>query len=499
MSSRPILCLLALLASACAVGPDFHRPVAPKGAGYLPQSLPEGTRAAPGPDAAVERFVSGGEVQFKWWHELGSPELDALVERALRANPSIPAAQAALRQALELKYAQQGAFWPSVGLDYNVERQKLAGNVASSAAPGPQGNGSTIQPPAPALPVTFTFHTAQVQVGFVPDVFGLNRRRVESLDAQAQLQRFELEATYVTLVTNVVGAAINEASLRGQREAARALVEHNEKALAILKDKSDHGYATRIELAAQEAQLAQARALLPPLDKQFEQNRDLLRALVGNLPNEELAEKIELAALKLPPELPLSLPASIIEQRPDVRAAEQALRAANAEVGVAIAQMLPQFSISGSAGGMASQFSQMFSRGGPFWTAVGDASQPVFQGGTLLHQKRAAEAALQQAAAQYQSTVLQAYQNVADSLHAVLADADALAAAAGAAQAAKLTLELTDQRMHQGYSDYLGELAAQMAYQQSVLALVQARAARFSDVAALYQALGGGWWNRGDS
>jgi NodT family efflux transporter outer membrane factor (OMF) lipoprotein len=497
---RPLLALAASIAAGCAVGPNFHRPGPPQGADYAPAPLPATTASTGDPGGTggnAQRLSMGAEVPFKWWEAFGSPAIDALVEEALRKNPSVHAAQAALRQALELKYAQEGAFYPSVTADYNFERQRLPGNTASTAAPGVQGNGQVIAPVAPAQPVTFNFQTAQLQVGFVPDVFGANRRKVESLDAQAQMQRFELEATDLTLETNVVGAAITEASIRAQIEATKAIIAHNEKAVAVLRNKFDLGFATRIDLAGQEAQLAQAQALLPPLQKQFEQNRDLLRALLGNLPNEDLGRQIDLASLELPAALPVSLPAKIIEQRPDVRAAEEELRSANAQVGVALAAMLPQFNITGTAGGVASQFSNLFSPGGPFWSAIGDVSQPIFQGGTLLHQKRAADQALKQAAAQYQNTVLQAYQNVADSLHAVVSDADALVTAVAAEQAAKLTLDLTDQRMQQGYSDYLAALAAAMAYQQAVITRVQAQAARYSDAAALFQALGGGWWNRG--
>jgi NodT family efflux transporter outer membrane factor (OMF) lipoprotein len=263
-----------------------------------------------------------------------------------------------------------------------------------------------------------------------------------------------------------------------------------------MRDKFELGFATRIDLANQEFQLAQAKALLSPLTKQFEQNRDLIRALVGHLPNQDVAETFELSALKLPAQVPLSLPAAIIEQRPDVRAAEEQLRSANAEVGVAVALMLPQFNITGAVGGTATQFSQMFKSGGPFWNLIGDVSQPLFQGGTLLHTKRAADQALRQAAAQYQSTVLQAYQNVADTLHAIIADAEALNAALAAEQAAKALLDSTHQRAEAGYTDYLTDLAAQMAYAQAVINLAQAQATRFGDTAALYQALGGGWWNR---
>jgi len=509
MGASPLSCVTLALATAaavagCAVGPNFHKPAAPAGAGYATAPLPQTTASADALGGDAQRFVTGQDLPFEWWQAFGSPALDSLVEKAFRANPNIKAAQAALRQAQELVYAQQGYFFPTVGADYTFERQKLAGNLSGTSAPGVQGDGSDIaalQNPSPNpgphnKPLYFNFHTAQFTVGFVPDVFGANRRKVESLDAQARMQRFELEATYITLASNVVAAAIQEASTRAQIAATKEIIGYNEKSLKILRDKFELGYAMRIDVAAQEVALAQARQLLPPLQKQFEQTRDLLRALIGNLPNQEIEETFDLASLKLPPQLPLSLPSKIIEQRPDVRAAEEQLRSANAEVGVAIAAMLPQFSIAGTYGGTATQFNQMFRSGGPFWTLVGDVSQPVFAGGTLLHTKRAADQALLQAAAQYQSTVITAYQNVADTLHAMLLDADALTAAAETERAAKVTLGLTHERMLDGYADSLTDLAAGTAYNQAVLNLVQAEATRFGDTAALYQALGGGWWNR---
>jgi NodT family efflux transporter outer membrane factor (OMF) lipoprotein len=252
----------------------------------------------------------------------------------------------------------------------------------------------------------------------------------------------------------------------------------------------------RIDVAAQEAALGQAKMLLPPLQLQLEQTRDLLRALVGNLPNQEVSETFEFDALELPPELPVSLPAQIIEQRPDVRAAEAQLHAANAQVGVAVAAMLPQFSITGNGGGNADQFAWLFRSGGPFSTIVGGITQPLFEGGTLLHTKRAAQAALKQATAQYQSTVIAAYQNVADTLHASLSDADALAADVEAENSAKVTYDLTRRQMEVGYVNYLALLSAETTYQQALLTRVQAQATRYGDTIALFQALGGGWWNR---
>jgi outer membrane protein TolC len=208
-------------------------------------------------------------------------------------------------------------------------------------------------------------------------------------------------------------------------------------------------------------------------------------------------ETFELDALQLPPELPVSLPARIIEQRPDVRAAEAQLHAANAEVGVAVAAMLPQFSITGAYGGNADQFAWMFRRGGPFLNLVVYATQPLFEGGTLLHRKRAADDALKQAAAQYQSSVITAYQNVADTLHQSLSDAQALSADVRAENAAKVTYDLTRRQMETGYVNYLTLLRAEAAYGQATLNRVQAQAARYGDTVALFQALGGGWWNRG--
>jgi NodT family efflux transporter outer membrane factor (OMF) lipoprotein len=330
----------------------------------------------------------------------------------------------------------------------------------------------------------------------VPDVFGANWRQVESLAAQRDAQRFALEATYITLACNVVAAAIQEASLRAQIAAVEQIIEADTRSLQILRDQFRLGFAMRIDVAAQEAALGQARMLLPPLQKQLEQTRDLIRALAGNLPNQEVPETFELDALQLPPELPLSLPARIIQQRPDVRAAEARLHSANAQVGVAVAAMLPQFSITGALGGNADEFPWLFRSGGPFWSLIGGVTQPVFEGGTLLHRERAARAALKQAAAQYQGTVITAYQNVADTLHASLSDAVALAADTRAENSAKVTYDLTRRQMEVGYVNYLTLLSADTAYQQALLARVQAQATRFGDTVALFQALGGGWWNR---
>jgi NodT family efflux transporter outer membrane factor (OMF) lipoprotein len=493
----------AALAASCAVGPDFHQPEAPANSGYAPAPLPEASTSANIHGGEVQHYVMGGDIPFQWWQLFQCPALNSLIEKAFKANSTITAAQAALAEAQELVFAQQGFFFPSVGATYQAERHKIAGNLTNDEAPGVQGNGNNLLPPlqTPGVPpytapLYYNFQTAELTVGFVPDVFGGNRRQVESLAAQTETQRFALEATYITLASNVAAAAIQEASLRAQIRATQAIITSGEKALRILRDQFRLGFAMRIDVALQETAVAQAKATLPPLQLQFEQTRDLIRALVDNLPNDDVPETFELDELHLPPEIPVSLPSKIIEQRPDVRAAAAQLHAANAQVGVAVAAMLPQFPITGSYGGNADQFSWMFRHGGPFWNLVGDVTQPLFQGGTLLHRKRAANEALKQAAAQYQSAVITAYQNVADTLHASLSDADALAAQVDAENAAKLTYDLTLRQMQVGYVNPLTLIAAETAYDQALLGRVQAQATRFGDTVALFQSLGGGWWNR---
>jgi NodT family efflux transporter outer membrane factor (OMF) lipoprotein len=492
----------ALLAGAgCAVGPDFKKPEPVQAKGYSP--TPFGDLKPSGiADGGAQRLVPGQDIPFQWWRAFECPQLDTLVEAALRASPSIASAKAALRQAQELTSAQQGSYFPAVGGSYNVERQQLAGNLGGNS-PGIQGNGTVIQtyenPNGPAPyngPVTYTFHTAEVTVSYALDVFGENRRQVESLEAQAASQRYELEAAYLTLASNVVAAAIQEASTRAQIAASEDIIESNRRALEILRGQLLLGYAAGLDLAAQEAALAQAEQAIPPLHKQLEQTRDLIRALVGNLPDEDVNETFQLSALHLPEVLPLSLPSKIVEQRPDIQAAEEQMRSANAQVGVAEANRFPQITLSGAYGGAASKFSQMFTDGGPFWNLTGNVDQTIFAGGTLLHRQRAAEQAYVQAAAQYKSTVIGAFQNVADTLHALESDADSLRAAIAAEQAAKNSLELATNQYREGYINTLTFLTFEQGYQQAVINRVQALSIRFIDAAALFQALGGGWWNR---
>lgn len=498
-SLAPLLILAAL--TGCAAGPDFKRPLAPTATSYAPAGLiPEATESAPVLAGESQRFNLTADIPFDWWTLFQSPQINSLIKRAFKANPSIDSAQAALHQAQEYAKAQEGFFYPTVGASYAPSRNKLAGNMGGSS-PGTQGNGTVIQtssnPAGPVFnaPVYYNFHVAQLTVGYVPDVFGLNRRQVESAQAQVDAQKLQLEATYITLASNVVAAAIQEASLRAQLAAMEKIIAGNKETLVILRNQLRLGYVSGMEVAAQESALAFTEQSAIPLRKQLEQTRDLIRALAGNLPNEDVEEKFELAALHLPQELPLSLPSKIVEQRPDVRAAEEQLHFAGAQAGVATANTLPQFSVTAAIGGMASDPAWMFRSGGGFFDLTANIAYTIFDGGTLRAKSRAAQQALIQAGAQYRSTVITALQNVADTLHVIQSDAEALKAADTSERAAQTAVTLTRNQYEVGYVNYQTLLAAEQSHQLAVINLVQAQTNRLGDTAALYQALGGGWWN----
>ena len=484
LSGTAVTLTAATLVVGCAVGPDFTRPDPPQVDRYTRQPLTSRTTSAAVAGGESQRFVQEMDIPGKWWTLFRSRGLNALIDRSLKANPTLDSAMAALRQASENVHAQEGKYFPLIQANYTPMREQIAQSVVGNE-------------PIPGVS-TFNLHTAQGLISYTFDLWGLNRRTVESLQAQAESQRFLVEAAYLTLTSNVVAAAVQEASLRDQIAATHKIIDINSDMLGILRKQFDTGYANRIDVAVQEAQLAQVRATLPPLQKQLAQQRDLLTALTGRFPSEEPPERFDLATLHLPRDLPVSLPSKLIEQRPDVRSSEELLHSASAQIGVAVANMLPDVTMTATGGYIGQALPGLISPANGFWTLAGSVTQPVFDGFTLLHLKRAAEDAYDQAAATYRSTVISALQNVADQLHALREDANALKAAAEWEHAAKISLDLSRQQMQTGYANVLLLLAAEMAYQQAVIAVVQARAARLADVVALYQALGGGWWNRED-
>jgi NodT family efflux transporter outer membrane factor (OMF) lipoprotein len=475
---RKTLPLLAvLMLGGCTVGPNFEKPTPPDVTGYAPGAL---TPVPKGKDA--QRFLAGMDVQAQWWRQFGSARLDTLVEQGLAGNPDLDGARAALRGARESVKAQQGFYYPTVAAGLSVNpRRDATGSLASL-----QVNNQTY----------FTLFSPQVGISYAPDVFGMNRRAVESLEAQAESQRYLTEATYNTLVSNIVAAAIRKAMLTDMVASANAQVEQDRAILTLLKRQQTMGQVSEAELAAQQTALAQSEAVLPPLQAQLGIQDNLLASLVGKMPSDSVENGFATADFTLPHDLPVSLPAKLVEQRPDVRAAEAQLHSASANVGVAVAARLPNISLTAGIGTVSTALSSLFAPENLFWSLAASAGQTLFDGGTLEHRQKAAEASLDVAKAQYRRVVINAVQDVADTLTALAQDSQAVQTARQSADAANHSLNLTLRRQKLGATSTLALLNARKAVAAAQNGLIQAQANRLQDSAALFMALGGGWWNR---
>jgi len=475
------LCLLLVpMLKGCTVGPDFYAPGFPDVGSYVSgdraAGLPQGERV---PGQAV---VRGADIPARWWALFHSESLNRVVESGIAHNADLQAAAAAVRVAQANALAQRSTFFPVATASFDSSRQQVASKSLSSDA----ASGADL----------FSLHTAQLSVSFVPDIFGGKRRQLESAEAQAEREGFRLEGVYLTLTSNIALAAIQEASLRGQVGVTRRMIDLQLELLKILRRQHELGQLGQTEIAAQETSVAQTRLLLPPLERQLAQQRHLLAFLTGQVPSQGPGGTFQLSSFRLPRQLPLSLPADLVRHRPDVRAAEANLRAANAEIGVAVANRLPQITLTGNVGSAAESISRLFSPGTVFWLVAGNAAQTVFDAGNLRYRQRAAEAATDQAAAEYRSVVLASFQNVADVLRALQADARALDAAIAAERAASRNIDLVRQQVQEGQVSVPLLLVVQQAYLQAQLARVEAEASRLANTVALFQALGGGWWNR---
>jgi NodT family efflux transporter outer membrane factor (OMF) lipoprotein len=469
--------------SACAVGPDFKRPTPPSATDYGSASTPGATPAAtPVAAGGAQNFVAGMDIPGQWWTLFQSAKLDHLVEQTLKANPNVGAAQAALRQAHELYLAERAGYFPTVQGGFGGDRAEFPTNTLTS--------------PTVASSSTYTLYTAQLTLSYAPDVFGATRRAAEMAKAEENGTRFQLEATYLTLSSNVVVTAVQEASLRGQITATERLLLLQQQLTQTVQHQRMLGTASDLDVLAQQSAQAQTAQTLPPLQKQLGQTRDALTALLGRLPSDEPEETFRFEDLTLPKDVPVSLPSELIEQRPDVRQSEENMHAASAAAGVALANMLPQFAISADVGSSSLKLGKLFTPYTGFWDLGASLTQTLFDAGALLHKHRAADAALDQAGAQYRAAVILACQNVADTLRALQADADALKASADAQRAAKTTFELAQRQRALGTISWVAVVNAEQAYRQAELALLQAQASRYADTAGLFQALGGGWWNR---
>ena len=471
--------LLVASTSGCAVGPQFARPSAPEVTRYTSGDLLSATRSAEVVTGTSQQFILGADIPAQWWSVFRSAPLNRLIDLALRSNPNLQAAYATLRSTREVDLAERGLLIPAASFALSGTREKLAGETYGESIPSS----------------LFSVSTASVNAMYFLDIFGGVRRRVESAAAREEWQRCQLAAAYLTLTSNVVVAAIAEASLRAQLAATQEISEAEAQQLSVLKQQVEVGGASGAAVLAEEAILAQTRTLVPGLQKQLLQTRFRLLMLAGRFPSEDPGFTFDLTALELPRELPVSLPSKLVEQRPDIRAAEAVLHQATAEVGVATANMLPQIALTATYGSAASSASDLFGPGTALWTLTGNLVQPLFNGGSLIHQRRAAVAALDAATDIYRQTVLGAFGQVANVLSAIQTDADALVAAVTAERAADNSLAVARGQYQAGAITYVALLSAEQTYQQTRIALVEAQASRLSDTAALFQALGGGWWN----
>lgn len=465
------------------VGPNFHSPQAPNVSSYIRCANPTKTEkiSSAGKSGKSQHFVLGKTIPADWWHVFHSHEINNLVYAGLTNSPNLAAAKAALLQAQENYIAQIGTLFPTVTGNLSAQRQRF-----SSATIGGSSSSSSV----------FNLYGANVSVAYTLDAFGGLRRQIEALGAQADFQNYELEAAFLTLSSNITTTAITIASLRAQIAATQELIQDQEKTYNIVKKQFALGASSKTDVYIQETQLGQLRATLPPLKQSLMQNLHALSSLIGQLPDEMSLPNLNLDKITLPTDLPISVPSLLVRQRPDIKAAEALLHAASAQIGVATANMYPQITLTGAFGWQNTLIAGMFSPTNEVWNYAAALAQPIFNGGTLVAKKRAAVAAFEQSAAQYRQTVLQAFQNVADTLRALQHDAQTLKALTETENSAHHLLTMTEQQFQLGSVNYLNLLIAQRSYQQARIARIQAQASRYTDTAALFQALGGGWWNR---
>lgn len=483
-SLRPLTVALAtVLISGCMVGPDFSRPQAPTLQHYSADPLQRTVAASDQTElaaGAAQQLDHVLPVSARWWQSFDSATLNQLVAEAFRANPDLAAAQAALREASENMQAAHGALIPSISGGLDSKRQHSSSSGSSSS------NGGRV----------YNTFNASVDVSYELDVFGGNRRAYEALQASHEYQQFELEASYLSLASNVVNAAISEASYREQIATTKDIIQLQQQLLDILQTQFEFGSISQADVESQVASIAATQASLPPLQKSLALLRNQLAVYLGKAPSELSMDPITLDQLTLPQQLPLSLPSDLVAQRPDIRASAALMHQAAAEVGVATANQLPQFGITGSYGSEGNTFAELFSPGTLVWNLASSITQSIFDGGIKRHQTRASEAAYDQAQASYRSVVLSAFQDVANVLDALNYDAQTLRARVIAEEAATRSEKIADEQYKAGGTSYSTLLDAQKTLLNARLLRVQAQAARLTDTVALYQALGGGWWNR---
>lgn len=475
MATGLILALLVLL-GGCMAGPNFNRPAAPEVTSYTPDPLPAPPVSAPAPLGESQRFVEGGLVDPQWWRELGSPGLDALITEALLTSPTLAESRATLRRAQEIYAAQSGStLYPRVDANIAGQRQRF-----SPSTSGRDGDADE-----------FTLYNAGVGVQYNLDLAGGNRRALEALAANIDYQRYRLEGARLTLAANIVTAAITRAGLAAQIEATETILQSQEDQLQLTRERVRLGQAAPDDLLALQTQMELTRAAIPLLLNQLQQSEHLLAVLAGRAPGTGGLPTFSLEEFILPAVLPVVVPSELVRTRPDIQAAEAVLHAANAEYGIAIANLYPQLNLSANLGSQSLTTGALFGSGSAVWALIGQLTQPLFNPG-LPAKKRAALAAFDAAAANYQNVVLESLRSVADVLRALDNDAQRLAALSAADAAARGSLESMQRQYSLGTVSYIQLLVAEQQSQQTRINLIEARSRRLINSAALYQAMGGG-------
>ncbi len=459
--------------AGCSLGPDFHRPEPPAAERYTAEAMP--LPAAPPAIDSPQHMVLGGELASDWWRMFHSPSLDALVERALAHNPTLAAASANLAQANEVAAAQAGSLAPQVSVTGGIGRQKYGAEFLGSL--------TTIPP--------FTYFAVGATVSYALDYTGGIARSVEQQYALADYQRQQLNAAYLAVSGNTVLQALKIASLHAQIATVEALLAEDRQNLKLVQEAYAAGSVSRLDVLSAQSQLAGDATALPPLRQAADSARHALAIVAGQAPATAGLPDFELAQLTLPQELPVSVPSELAHRRPDILAAEAQLHAATAAVGVANANLYPHINLTASLGQQSTDLYQIFDRASNVWGLAGALLAPVFDGGTLRAQQRAAVDALRASTANYEQTVLTAFGQVADSLEALAHDQELLAAQAEAKAAASDNLTLTRKSYEEGNVGVLQVLDAERGYQQAQLGYVRTQAQRYQDTAQLFLALGG--------
>lgn len=475
LRAAPVAVLCAgLIASGCAVGPDFVRPAAPSVSTFV-HGEPVPARLAG--SGGVQSFAAGALVTRDWWLSFRCAAIDAAVTDALTGNPTFAAALASLRQSEHALRAGAGIFFPQIDAS--------AGAVRERYAPVRVGQG--------APPSIFNLFTLSATISYTLDIWGGQRRMVEGLRAQTDASREALAATYLSLTANVVNTTIARAAYTDEIAATRETIALVREQVQLTDVQVRAGTAAYAALLSLQNALAALEATLPPLEQKRVEAENLLAALGGMLPADWHGADVTLADITLPSPLPATVPSELVRARPDILQAEATVHVASANVGVATANLFPSLTLTASGGYGNTTVAGLFAKGGQIWSVAGSVTAPLFHGGALWYGRQAALDAFDAARAQYRQIVLAAFEQVADTLRALEHDSAAQASEARALEAAREALRLMTVDYEAGTVDYLQVLAADQRYHQARIAYLQGTAARLQDTVALYAALGGGW------